>query len=74
MNQYDTIPATEKITLTADCVLCGATKTFVGKRRTWVRWREHLISSDKAFARLSDSDRHWLLSGLCPDELPSEAA
>jgi hypothetical protein len=68
MNPHDTISPTQRITLTADCVACGATKTITGNRSTWQRWRDGHISSDQAFSRLSIDDRRWLLSGLCPNE------
>ncbi len=61
-----TPPRPERITLAADCLLCGATKPITGNRRTWLRWRAGEISSAKAFSRLPEADRNWLLSGICP--------
>jgi phage protein D len=67
MNPPTPVTTPERITLTADCLLCGQTTQITGNARTWRRWRDGEISSDIAFRRLSPSDRLWLLSGICPN-------
>ena len=67
MNPAATANRPERITVTADCLLCGATKRVTGNARTWRRWRDGEISADVAFRALEPGIRLWLLSGICPD-------
>ena len=67
MNQTATDNRPERITVTADCFCCGATKQVTGNARTWRRWRAGEVSSDVAFRALDPGIRRWLLSGICPD-------
>ena len=66
MTTTNTPPHPERITVAADCLLCGATKQFTGNRSNWLSWRAGEMSSAEAFGRMTASDRNWLLSGLCP--------
>jgi hypothetical protein len=58
----------ERITITADCLICGNTKQITGNAETWQRWKVGEVSSDTAFRNLNPTDRQWLLNGICPDQ------
>lgn len=69
MNQTETATDNRptKTTVTADCLICGATKQVIGNARTWRRWLEGEVTSDVAFRSLDSDIRRWLLNGICPD-------
>ncbi len=54
-------------TVTADCILCGATKQVKGNAENWRLWKAGELSSDVAFRTLKAELRRWLLNGICPD-------
>lgn len=67
MNQTATDNRQQKTTVTADCILCGATKQVTGNARTWRRYRAGEVTSEVAFRLLDPAIRRWLLNGICPD-------
>jgi hypothetical protein len=62
-------PTTQRITVAADCLICGDVTHITGTKSAWDKWRNGEWTADRAFAQLPVSDRLWLTSGICPKHI-----
>ena len=56
-----------RVTVAADCFICGSSKQITGNARAWQAWRSGEWSSAKAFRNLAPELTRWLTQNVCPD-------